>query len=72
MLSSVSSERLALVDALRTLREQCGEAPDYNQLWRLVARGDVPAERIRGRWSVNRSDLPQVAAALGIAVRSAA
>ena len=70
--STASLERIALVDVMRELHALCGESVDYNQVWRVVTRGDVPAERIRGRWHLIRSDVPRVAEALGMTCRSTA
>ena len=41
---------------------------DYNRLYRLIVSGAVPAQQtMTNRWSVQGSDLPLVASALGLA-----
>jgi hypothetical protein len=60
------SSRIRLTDATRKLFQQYGKQVAYNDLWRHVAQGSVPAERIRGRWHVREADLPRIAEALGL------
>jgi hypothetical protein len=43
----------------------------YYALWRLVVDGIIPAERVGGRWYVDRPDLPRVAEALGLPAATA-
>jgi hypothetical protein len=40
-------------------------APSYHQLYLAAVAGRFPAEQVRGRWRVQRADLPAIARALG-------
>lgn len=60
------NESLSLVDVLQEIRRTYGQPVTYNILWKLIAEGSIPAERVRGRWQVQRRDLARVAEALGI------
>ena len=54
--------------AMREVRRLYGCPVKYNVVWRSVAQGDVPAERVGARWMVRRANLDRIAAALGISV----
>jgi hypothetical protein len=41
--------------------------PSYQQIWTLIAAGQVPAVRVRSRVHVAVTDLPGIVAALGLA-----
>lgn len=51
-----------LTDLPKALRAE-GVKASYNQLYRRAMEGDIPAERIGGRWYVKAHDLPAVVAA---------
>lgn len=42
----------------------------YSTAWEGVTGGSVPAVRLSGRWYVRETDLPLVAAALGVDVEA--
>jgi hypothetical protein len=62
----IDPDLLSLPETPRVLREEYGRAPDYNQVWRLVTAGHVPAERRGARLYVQRTDLPRIAELLGL------
>ena len=45
------------------------QPPPYRRLWNLVVDGQLPAVQVAGRYRIERSDLPAIAATLGL-VRS--
>ncbi len=51
-------------EALIEVNKTSGGQYEYIRLWRLIATGLVPAQRVRGRWRIRRSDLPLVAEVL--------
>ena len=57
-------DRLTLVDATLAVSRLCGQPIAYSVIWRLIVQGDVPAERVRNRWTLCRADLPRIAAVL--------
>ena len=61
---STENDTLELVDGLAELRERHGLAVSYSTLWGACVAGTVPARRVRGKWFMQRPDLPQVAATL--------
>jgi hypothetical protein len=67
-----SEDRCALSDIPAELRRRYGQTASYSVLWKAAVEGDFPAERVRNRWFVRRSDLPRVAQVLGIPTASAA
>ncbi len=44
----------------------------YRRFWNGISNGTLPAERIGGRLFIRRSDLPAIAAALGLKVPATA
>jgi hypothetical protein len=42
------------------------QAPSYRKLWTLTVDGRIPAEQMNGRYQVRRTDLPGIAASLGL------
>jgi len=42
------------------------QAPSYRKLWTLTVDGRIPAEQMNGRYQVRRTDLPGIAALLGL------
>lgn len=42
------------------------QSPSYRQLWTLTVDGRIPAEQRNGRYQVMRTDLPGIAASLGL------
>lgn len=59
----MSPENIPLTDLPRALREH-GAAPSYQQCWKAVIAGDVPAARAGSRWIVQAADLPAIARTL--------
>ena len=57
---------IPLMDACRELARLHGQPVDYNVFWRVVARGEVPADRLGRGLYVRRSVLPLAATALGL------
>lgn len=51
---------ISLTDTPRALREH-GAACSYMLVWKAVVAGDIPAQRIRNRWHILKSDLPAIA-----------
>jgi hypothetical protein len=58
---------LPLMDGCRELNHRYGGRADYNTVWRAVARGQVPAERVGRGLYIRREDIPLAAEALGLA-----
>lgn len=54
------TEQLTITDTARALREY-GVRLTYQQIWRAVVAGDIPAKRIGKKWMVAQSDLPSIA-----------
>jgi len=54
---------VTLTDLPRALRAY-GVAVSYQQCWRAVVAGDVPAQRDGSKWRVVEADLPCIAQAL--------
>ena len=46
------------------------QAPGYRRLWTEVVDGRIPAEQVNGRYQVRRTDLPAIAASLGMTARA--
>lgn len=67
MMQTIEDDRLSIVDLMQELRRRYGQVPAYNTVWHAIACGEIPAERVRGRWRVKRADVAQVAAVVGIA-----
>jgi hypothetical protein len=65
-------EHCALSDVPAELRRLYGQTASYSVLWKAAVEGAFPAERVRNRWFVRRTDLPRVAQALSIPTASAA
>ncbi len=63
---ALDPDLVALPDASHALRQQYGEAPEYNALWRLLRGGIVEPQRRGARLYVRRADLPRIAALLGL------
>jgi hypothetical protein len=56
------ADTLSIADLPRTLRDMTGKRWSYQQLYRMVVDGDLPAEKnASGRWRVRRSDVPGIA-----------
>ncbi len=58
---------LPLMDGCRELNHRYGGRADYNTVWRAIARGQVPAERVGRALYMRREHIPLAAAALGLA-----
>lgn len=59
----MSPDSIPLTDLPRALREH-GAAPSYQQCWKAIVAGDVPARRAGSRWTVRAADLPEIARTL--------
>jgi hypothetical protein len=58
----METEQIPLTDLARALRTFTGREPgNYRKLWLMVASGELPAEKTRGRWFIKRNNLPQIA-----------
>jgi hypothetical protein len=57
---AISSDALKLPDALREVNAEHGIAISYTQFWGKVARGEIPAHRVGGRWWVLKDDIPRI------------
>lgn len=58
-----SDSIIPLVDLPRALRP-FGARCSYQQAWKAVVAGELPAERDGSRWLVRSADLPEIARAL--------
>ena len=54
---------VTLTDLPRVLRVY-GVKASYQQCWRAVVAGDVPAQRDGSKWRIAEADLPVIAQAL--------
>jgi hypothetical protein len=54
---------VTLTDLPRALRVH-GVKVSYQQCWRAVVAGDIPAQRDGSKWRVVEADLPRIAQAL--------
>ena len=57
------SDQIELTRVPRILRER-GIIASYSRIWRKIADGDLPAERIGARWFVSPDDLDLIARTL--------
>jgi hypothetical protein len=46
-----------------------GQPVEYRTVYKQVLNGNLPADNIRNRWYVLKSDLPAIAAAFGMTLR---
>lgn len=51
---------------LRDLNATGRPVPRYPRLWQAMVDGEIPAERINGRWFVRKTDLAAIASLLGL------
>lgn len=65
---TTSNDRIGLAHAPRELKQMTGHTVPggYPRFYRMVLAGLIPAEQENGRWYLNRADLPQIAASLGL------
>ena len=62
-----AAELIGLTELPTALRRLTGaEPPSYRALYAKVVDGAVPAERVRGRWYVDRCNLGNIAQQLGL------
>lgn len=66
------SDKIALTDLPRILRERHDVAVTYYQLWTAATNGRIPALKVSGRWSVWQDQIPAIAAEMARRTRSAA
>jgi hypothetical protein len=59
----MASNNVPLTDLPRALRLH-GLRLSYQQCWKAVVSGDVPARRAGSRWIVEAADLPEIARTL--------
>jgi hypothetical protein len=65
--ASPDADTLTIPEILAALRQTFGNrTPAYDRVWLVVAEGRVPAQKVRGRWRIQRCDLPRLATALGL------
>jgi hypothetical protein len=55
---------------LAAFRPGCA-VPGHRKLWCLIVDGKIPAEQENGRWIIQRTDLPAIAAVLGLTEHAA-
>ena len=48
-------------------RRYSGRAPGYQRVWSMAIADRIPAHRKGSRWRFKRSDIPRIAAVLGLA-----
>jgi hypothetical protein len=71
--AGVMTSPLWLSGALQELREMSDDPPPrYRDLYQAVLDGRVPARSVRGRWTIDRPDLPVVAREFGMRLRNSA
>lgn len=46
--------------------------PSYRDCWNAAVNGVLPAVQERGRWTIDRADLPQIAEVLGLTAPASA
>ena len=63
-------DRSPLSELPRELKRATGETPKYRAIYAKVLDGDLPAEKINGRWTYSHEDLPIIAETLGLAIRT--
>ena len=61
---------VTLTDLPRALRAY-GVQASYQQCWRAVVAGDVPAQRDGSKWRIAEADLPVIAGRLGLSSANA-
>jgi hypothetical protein len=61
--AGMSNNFIPLPEVPRHLREE-GVAASYHTVWRRATEGQIPVERIGGRFFVRLDDLPQIARTL--------
>lgn len=68
MLNASHAERIGLAHSPREILSLTGRSVPggYTRIYKLVLAGAIPAEQENGRWYLNRADLPQIAASLGL------
>lgn len=44
--------------------------PGYRSLYNMAVDARIPVEQVNGRWRVRRTDLPGIAAQIGLPVRA--
>lgn len=57
------SDKITLADLPRLLAAE-GASVNYHKCWSGVVAGQIPAERIGGKWKVDRADVPRIARAM--------
>ena len=63
-------DRSPLSELPRELKRATGGTPKYRAIYAKVLDGDLPAEKINGRWTYSHEDLPIIAETLGLATGS--
>ncbi|RKK03313.1 hypothetical protein EBE87_25935 [Pseudoroseomonas wenyumeiae] len=65
-----SEDHLPLSRVPRELAAIASGGPvEYHHVYKQVLNGNLPADNIRNRWYVLKSDLPAIAAAFGMTLR---
>ena len=67
----MSGNYLTLTELPRRLREE-GVAVNYHTVWKRATNGQIPVERIGGRFFVAVADLPEIARILSKQERASA
>jgi len=67
------ADRVGLANAPREIMNLTGRPVPggYRRVYGMVLAGAIPARQENGRWYLSRSDLPQIAASLGLEKASA-
>jgi len=55
---------LTIIDALVALNKTSQTHVSYNQVWRAIADGKLPATRTGKKWLIHKNDLPLFAKTL--------
>ena len=65
------NDTVALTSLPRELAELTGApAPGYRRLYNMAVDARIPVEQVNGRWRVRRTDLPGIAAQIGLPARA--
>jgi hypothetical protein len=60
----MSNNSLTIIEALVALNKTAQTPVSYNQVWRAIADGKLPASRDGKKWFIHENDLPLFAKAL--------
>ena len=65
-METATTDAINLADVPLALKANYGSTPPYAVIYVAVLDGVVPATKLRGRWYVQETDLPKIAAHFGL------